>query len=327
MAGRSSQADNRGSGLFGTFVSGKSKDFHTFKRAKPKRPPIQATGGATSTPGNGYKYHFLTSPAHTFEITADPGPVQYVIVGGGGAGGTFPGGNSGGGGGAGGFLTGTFENMAIGVYPVTIGPGGTALSGPGSSTVFNSLTAYGGGGGSPSYTSPGNPGASGGGGGGAGPTLGGNGNKIQPNGTGDIPAPLSPQGNPGGVGGPTTNTGNSGGGGGAGEAGQGGNGTENPGKSGKGGDGLAAFGGDPGVPPSYGTPGPTPGRWFAGGGSGGGYPGVSSGTFAGGAGGGGSSLTGEPLPGVVNTGGGGGGNQGPSAGDGGSGIVILKYLA
>ena len=33
MAGRSSKANNRGGDLFGLFVSGKSKDFHTFKSA------------------------------------------------------------------------------------------------------------------------------------------------------------------------------------------------------------------------------------------------------------------------------------------------------
>ena len=276
---------------------------------------LVATGGVTSTPGNGNKYHFLTSDIHTFVISSTPGlvDVEYVAVGGGGAGGNYPSGNSGGGGGAGGFITGTFPNMSVGTYPVTIGQGGAANSNPGTPTIFNAITAYGGGGGSPSYTAGGNPGASGGGGGGAGPTAGGIGDRVVPDGP-VIPAPLSPQGNPGGTGGPGSNTGKSGGGGGAGAAGS--NAATN---SGAGGVGKVAFNGDTGIPDAYGTVGPTAGRWFAGGGAGGNYPS----TGAGGAGGGGSQP--GTIDGVVNTGGGGGGAQAPSAGDGGTGIVILKY--
>ena len=104
---------------------------------------IQFTGGAIETPGNGYRYHFLTLPSHTFEITEYPGPVEYVLVGGGGSGGHYNGtGNSGGGGGAGGFLTGTFQDMAIGTYPVTVATTQTNNDGTrgdeGYSTIFNS---------------------------------------------------------------------------------------------------------------------------------------------------------------------------------------------
>ena len=281
----------------------------------PSPSTIEAVGGTIVVPGNGYKYHFLTADPHTFTITSTPGgiDVEYVIVGGGGAGGNYPSGNSGGGGGAGGFVTGTFPNMEEGIYPVTIGQGGASLSNPGTHTTFNAVIGYGGGGGSPSYTSPGNPGASGGGGGGAGPTTGGLADKIQP-GNSSIPAPLSPQGNAGGTGGPTGNSGKSGGGGGAGGAG------ENAGtNSGGGGVGKVAFDGDAGIPSDYGTDGPSPGRWFAGGGAGGNYPS----TGAGGAGGGGSQP--GTIDGVDGTGGGGGGAQSPTAGDGGNGIVILKY--
>ena len=297
--------------------------------ATPTPSSLEATGGAIVEPGNGYKYHFLTANPHTFTIISTPGgvDVEYVLVGGGGGGGTYPSGNSGGGGGAGGYITGTFPNMVLGTYPVVIGQGGAALSNPGSPTTFNSIIAYGGGGGSPDYGVPGNPGASGGGGGGNGPQPGGIGNRIQqvingvPDGTATIPAQLSPQGNPGGTGGPNSNTGKSGGGGGAG--GVGGNaGTD----SGAGGVGRAAFNGDTGIPTTYGTDGPAPGRWFAGGGAGGGYPVTGEDTGPGGAGGGGSSLTGESLNGINGTGGGGGGNQGASAGNGGHGIVILRYL-
>jgi fibronectin-binding autotransporter adhesin len=68
--------------------------------------------------------------------------------------------------------------------------------------------------------------------------------------------------------------------------------------------------------PTYGTPGPAPGRYFAGGGAG-------RGTVApigGGAGGGGPGGT----AGTTNTGGGGGGGE-PCCGAGGSGIVIIRY--
>tara|TARA_R100000406_G_scaffold384_2_gene471 strand:- start:3158 stop:4306 length:1149 start_codon:yes stop_codon:yes gene_type:complete len=101
-----------------------------------------------------------------------------------------------------------------------------------------------------------------------------------------------------------------------------------------GGVGVTLWTNDPGIPPSYGTPGPTPGRWFAGGG-GAGDPG-SSAVANGGAGGGGSGMDYAPsslrpssnpeVPGVANTGGGGGGGHSSAAGAvGGSGIVIIRY--
>ena len=290
-----------------------------------REPKLEATGGAIATPGNGYKYHFLTDNAHTFIITEQPGEVDvnYLVVGGGGAGGQYPStGNSGGGGGAGGFITGTFPNMAVASYPVTIAAQTAATAGAdGTSSVFNSITAYGGGGGSPNYSAAGNPGASGGGGGGAGPTAGGVGDRVVPAGP-VIPGPLSPQGKPGGIGGPGSNTGYSGGGGGAGVAGE-----ESPGSaSGKGGDGLAAFSGDTGIPTDYGTTGPSAGRWFAGGGAGGPYGGTPGGFGAGG----GGDVGPDPadavrLDALDNTGGGGAGVSAATVGKGGSGIVILRY--
>ena len=291
---------------------------------------IQATGGAIETPGNGYRYHFLTLPSHTFEITENPGPVEYVLVGGGGSGGHYNGtGNSGGGGGAGGFLTGTFTDMAIGTYPVTVAVTQTNNDGTsgdeGYSTVFNSLTAYGGGAGGAANGSGGG-GASGGGSGGIGPLGGGVANKM-PDGTTNIPAALQPQGHAGGSQ-PLGNPGNAAGGGGAGGAGQnGGASGEGPGN---GGDGLPAFNGDTGIPSSYGTAHPTlPGRWFAGGGSGGRFEAGARGGY----GGGGhqeSNSTPLTINGVANTGGGGGGGAGPADqpdryGHGASGIVILRY--
>lgn len=101
-----------------------------------------------------------------------------------------------------------------------------------------------------------------------------------------------------------------------------------------GGPGITLWTNDPGIPPSYGTSGPTPGRWFAGGG-GAGSP-TASPTPTAGVGGGGSGMDYAPpttransdplVPGVANTGGGGGGGHSSSAGAaGGSGIVIIRY--
>ena len=281
-----------------------------------RKPRIEATGGAVTTPGNGYRYHFLTANPHSFIITANEvsADVSYIVIGGGGSGGRYPGpGNSGGGGGAGGYLTGTFPNMAVGTYPVTIAAQTAATAGQaGGSTVFNSLTANGGGGGGVTYTSTGNPGASGGGASGASPGVAGAATNY--------PGPTA-QGYPGGTAQPD-NTGYSGGGGGAGGAG--GNGT--PSVSGSGGLGVVAFSGDTGIPPAYGTSGPSAGRWFAGGGAGGPY---SNGAEEGGAGGGGAvngGGNGSPdLDAVANTGSGGAGVSAPNVGQGASGIVILRY--
>lgn len=98
-----------------------------------------------------------------------------------------------------------------------------------------------------------------------------------------------------------------------------------------GGGGKYMFGGDQGIPTSYGTPGPGVGRYFAGGGDG-----ASDTTTMGGVaspGGGAHELTpGADHNGQKNTGGGGGGSwqdgTGPlnmKAGDGGSGIMIIRF--
>ncbi len=68
--------------------------------AGPSGPGFSATGGTILTPGDGYKYHFLTSP-QDFIVTGSPETVDYVIIGGGGAGCGQPSGNNFGGGGAG----------------------------------------------------------------------------------------------------------------------------------------------------------------------------------------------------------------------------------
>ena len=248
---------------------------------------ITATGGTTTTPGNGYKYHFFTTsatPGFAVSSVTGPGEIEYIIVGGGG--------------GAGGYQPGpTYYNGVPGSF--------SRLTSPNSP---ENKTAHGGG---ASTSGAGEPGGSGGGSGGEGynpSTPAGVLSPIPAPKGGSLPFPYSiTQGYPGG--GPAYS-----GGGGAGQAGE-----NFP--SGKGGDGRTAFDQDTEVPLSYGTSGPTPGRWFAGGGgAGGGTPYIEA---PGGAGGGAwgvcSPRSGESPPygsspgvlsdsnGTVNTGGGGGG--------------------
>ena len=323
--------------------------------------------GATYTttevfePGNGYRYLIYTAPGY-LNVNRG-GSVDLLLVGGGGAGGQgeFNPPTSdygGGGGGAGGYFQDFNFTLPIGEYDISIGAGGAVaaqptasqpgdtrtgssgtpsyISGPG----ITSITAYGGGGGGGSFDSPnlgGGAGKNGGSGGGSSGTVGvsipfGEGNKITDSAS-TIPSYLqgsgAVQGYPGNNAGPVLNAG---GGGGAGEAGFSG------GERNRGGNGRPAWTDDAGIPPAYGTPGPTPGRWFAGGGGGSGTT-VGSTLYPdgnGGAGGGGSGADFEPpvsktsAPGTVNTGGGGGGAHGNVnalyyAQAGGPGIVIIRY--
>ena len=306
--------------------------------------PITATGGNVSAlaPGNGYKYHTFTSPG-TFTVNSGNDTIEYIVVAGGG------GGANGGGGGAGGLLSNSVQMPAPTrqspfpisgpvSYPVVIGNGGAGgLKYPGATdgsqggtSSFGSISATGGGGGSGGDAGPPAVGGTGGSGGGASAETYGAG--FAPGGAAtNYPGPTQ-QGYPGGgayqyVGGNSS----TGGGGGAGEAGQDGTppaaGTR---KSGDGGDGLQfpAFTG-----PLIGVPALAPlSGYFAGGGGGGswGNPGG-----AGGLGGGvaGSPNGTTPAAAQANTGGGGGGsgytNPGgwANGGAGGSGIVIIRYLA
>ena len=303
---------------------------------------IAATGGTILTCGN-YKTHVFTGPG-TFTVTNAGTPtgsnsVEYLVVAGGGGSGT----DRSGGGGAGGFRQNYPSPTTAGLpvtatsYPITVGAGGPANTGPGpgpicgsrggsgSNSIFSTITSTGGGGsgsgadGTNPTARPGIPGGSGGGAGQGGSVTG-------PGGTGNTPPVSPPQGNPGGTGnGPVNNAG--GGGGGAGATG----GNAPPSSGGAGGVGspiATAFFGP--TSPSYGTPGPAPGRYFAGGGGAGGCT-VSGG--AGGAGGGGTGGQQPGIPGVagtVNTGGGAGGANGSPTGAntgsaGGSGIVVIRY--
>ena len=334
---------------------------------------IGATYSTTEVfePGNGYRYLIYTAPGY-LNVNRG-GSVDLLLVGGGGAGGNgefYPptGYYAGGGGGAGGYFQDFNFTLPIGEYDISIGDGGSRgptpatgqpgtfrsgnpgspsyISGPGITTII----AYGGGGGGGSYDySPvdyhagsGSDGGSGGGRAkGAVSTLTGQGNRTTAT-AGPLPSPVvgSPipaylqgsgevQGYPGGPA-PTAEPMASGGGGAGGAGGS-------PGLAYFGGIGRPAWTNDAGIPPSYGTPGPTPGRWFAGGGGGGyDYLAPTSPPFTwenGGAGGGGRSADGRPPgtqssnPGTTNTGGGGGGgsSNGYAAGNGGPGIVIIRY--
>lgn len=297
--------------------------------------PISATGGTTATPGNGYKYHFFTGSG-TFVVSDGPGNIDYIVIGGGGAGGSY----RGGGGGAGGVnsnwpgFPGSNAHVAYpvspGTYPVTVGTGGNSTSSPGvgnqgNDSVFNgasvnlgaSITGTGGGGGGGRQGNNGNhiPGTPGGSGGGGSDNTSGSGT-----GAGGV-ADDNP-GEVGNDGGTATVAYGGAGGGGAGSAG----GDAVPGDEDRtGGNGI----GFAEIPSSYGTPGPNGSlRYFAGGGGGHLYPNTSK---AGGYGGGGASgdNPGSDAPQGTNfTGGGGGGaaERDGGGGQGGTGIVIIRYL-
>lgn len=289
---------------------------------------LTVTGGNQILTANGYTTHIFLS-SNTFNVTRIPqsgANVEYLIVagGGGGAVGSLSFGNPGGAGGAGGLLTGN-TSISAQSYSITVGASGAAApdrnidgANGGNSIALGVITSGGGGG---TYFTPnspglsfGNPGGSGGGTGGAGgPLSGGLGTSGQGNRGGNITGsnPFGSQ---------------SSGGGGAGGAGADFVGASNGPRDG--GIGLAI----PWVPSSYGTDGPSPGRWFAGGG--GGSVDLNTGSLgSGGAGGGGRGARSNPnqneqaFSGNVNTGGGGGGGTNPGflAGSGGSGIVIIRY--
>jgi len=254
---------------------------------------------------------FATSAARAFTA-------QLLLVGaGGGAGGEL-----GGGGGAGGFrlwsnATGGLTVFSDTNYFIQVGAGGGALNGltagtgsQGINTYFGDLVAAGGGGGGgyQNYTA-----GNGGSGGGQGNTF--------PGGFGNVPSVSPSQGNDGGG---SRNYGG-GGGGGATVKGQDGPGSDelsNPNVQGNGGNGndtvIRGFV-----------------ETFAGGGGGGGATGRSAGgsggSGGGGTGGGGtdSGKDGNGTNGSASSGGGGGGSAWSAgavvAGNGGSGILIIRY--
>ncbi len=270
-----------------------------------------------------YKIHEFTSDG-TFTVN-EGGTVDVLVVAGGGGGG----GRHGAGGGAGGVIYRNSYQISSGSYSVTIGSGGSGgpgNGGPGTkgeNSIFDGLTALGGGGGNSYDGNATNP--DGGSGSGGAASAGSSG--LQPTSTdGGF-------GNDGGTG--QGSVWNHGGGGGAGEVGEDGE-DFSGGSPGAGGDGL--YFGDA-FSDSFGEDG-----YFAGGGGGGSHNDKPD-TFKneGGKGGGGhggeepydtntdSGSTGDDgEPGIANTGGGGGGGStnsgsGGGGGNGGSGIVLIRY--
>jgi hypothetical protein len=305
---------------------------------------VTATGGTITTSGN-CKIHTFTGPG-TFAVSTISGTpanneVSYVVVAAGGGGGSSW---RSGGGGAGGFretkspvtpytaspLDGQPSapnriTLTAASFPIVVGAGGTG-GGPscsdtgtnGANSTFSTIIATGGGRGGTYYPGsapehPGQPGGSGGGG-------GGNNSPSSPvGGTGNTP-PVSPaQGTSGGNGNSDGSLSRGAGGGGASAAG-----TPSAPGSGNGGNGVSSS--ITASPVAYG-----------GGGGGGCYSSLNSppsgGTGGGGAGGkstcGGSPGATGGCNGAANTGGGGGGKAGTSStnlsGNGGSGVVIIRY--
>lgn len=271
-----------------------------------------ATGGNSVTTDGNYKVYTFTSSGSWVPTCSGSCTIEYLVVGGGGGGGNTSNGsaNSAGGGAGGGIL---FTTVPVSItsgatYTVTVGAGGAGatLGSPspaGSTGGTSSISgtgvspSAGGGGGGGSYninTSGGNGAAtngSGGGASGAGPGAHGVGNGIGGNGGDGLD-----------LGSPNRN----GGGGGAYNVG-GGNGTSNTG-----GNGAAGF--------NSSITGST--VCYAGGG--GGTSAVTQGTAT--CGGAAGSRATAANNATANTGGGGGGLQEVSAtaGNGGSGIVIIR---
>lgn len=251
----------------------------------------------------------FTSVGNTSWTAPFSGNIRVLVVAGGGGGGS----QVGGGGGAGGLVHNTsFAVTSSQSYTVTVGAGGggttnNTVGGSGGNSVFGSISAIGGSGGGSHGNNNGGltTGGSGGGGG------GGNGGSVTgANGT-------VGQGNAGGNG--LINTWSGGGGGGAGGPGSAAS-SANDGTGGNGGAGLAND-----------ITGST--VYYAGGGGGcsnGSTSVLSSGGVGGGAGGWSTSYHPGTVNATANTGGGGGGirdypsSSGP-AGNGGSGIVIVRY--
>lgn len=264
---------------------------------------VPATGGTISyysVGGVTYAVHsFTTTGSSTFLLNESRVCDILIVAGGGGGGGA----GGGGGGGAGGFQYFAGVSLPNGSYSITVGTGGTgssgqttAAGGTGGNSVFGSLPPSIGGGGGSTNQGGSVAGNGGSGGGTAMQTIGGTGTAGQGyNGAGAVVQSANAYG--------------AGGGGGAGGPGILGNNT-NPGN---GGPGLACS---------------ITGNlvYYAGGGAGGLF--TATPIAYGGVGGGGASGT----NGAVNTGGGGGGSigngssQAGTAANGGSGIVIVRYV-
>jgi hypothetical protein len=294
--------------LTGSIAQGST--FYLYGVAKLGTTPAvspKATGGDVIMTDGAYWYHaFLSSGTFTPTVSLS---CDVLVVAGGGGGGS----RSGGGGGAGGLY---YTTTGVGTaQTVTVGAGGTggsrAVNGTnGSNSVFGSLTAAVGGGFGGSAAAAiiaGNAGGSGGGG--------------CNNGVGGTAT--SGQGFAGGS--SNSSSFDAGGGGGAGAVGA-------NASTGSGGSGSGAGGAGVNTYSTWlNTTGTGVSGFIAGGGGGGSYNSANHG--AGGSGGGGAGADSAPVAGTANTGGGGGGagnsantNGTPVGANGGSGLVIVRYL-
>ena len=275
-------------------------------------PPVTfmtATGGDDfeGTTDGDYKYHTFNSSG-TFTVlsigsgAAESAAVDALIIAGGAGGGGFAGG------GAGGYRNPTGHTVTAQGYSITVGAGGSgSASGStkgsnGSDSIFDTYTSTGGGSGG-AFSTANATGLDGGSGGGGGT------NSSSPyagraGGGGNTPSTTPSQGNDGGMG----VNGATAGGGGGGHTAAGQNASFNTGGNG----GTGTSNSITGSSLSY-----------AGGGGGGGGATRGVGVDGGGNGAiaGGSGVT----AGTANTGGSGGGGYATPGGNGGSGIVIIKY--
>ena len=271
-----------------------------------------ANGGDTIGTSGNFKYHvFKNSSSFNVTQVGDDSTVEYLVVAGGGGGG-FGGARGGAGAGAGGYRTNTGMTVSVQNYTVTVGLGGAgAITDPrynglpGGTSSFNNINTSGGGGGG--TQSIGTPPAGGSGGGGSGSNTPGAG-------SGNAGGYSPSEGNNGGAG--TSGSGRGGGGGGINSVG-----ATGP-ASGNGGTGLQnTIGGS--------TPHPA-GNYFAAGGGGGSAGSGSNGTGGSSIGGNGmyGSFNASVCDGKINSGSGGGGASAGSetrAGNGGKGVVIIRY--
>ena len=256
----------------------------------------KATGGIVSSDGT-YNYHMFPFSGTFTPTTAISADVLVIAGGGGGAALTGRGA-----GGAGGLLYHSSQSLTATGYTVTVGAGGTADNSGGNSQ-FGSLTASVGGGYGAGSAARGSNGGAGGSGGGS--NFAGTGGTA-----------TSGQGNAGGG---STSSPNYGGGGGGGAGAVGGTGTTSNG--GAGGNGINTY-------LSFATATQTGANngYYAAGGGAGIYSGGTAGQGGLGGGGNGSANTAVGTNAITNTGsGGGGGSQSYNGGNGGSGLVIIRY--
>jgi len=307
-------ADGTGGGILDLFTNGYFQRQGNVFNA-PGSSAFAATGGnivPSATAGNGYTYHIFVSNGD-FAVSGSPSSVEMLLVAAGGQGIV-------GGGGAGGIRNITSIPVSVGPNPIVVGTQTLlaqpvpATTGNGeNSTAFGYTSVGGGRGGSSHETSGGSPAINGGSG-------GGSGNYAGTHGLGNTPPQPGNYGNSGGTHPPNSET--SSGGGGAGGAGG-----SSPSTFGGNGQPFPAYAYPiitPGIPaPMQPTFGPAvgPTGLYGGGGAGGNGP-SNSGPYLGGPGGGAARDTAA----VNGTGGGGGGSWGGTAGRGGDGIVIIRYL-